>query len=75
MRLWPVPEKNSEYLGCPDFFYNHQIPLPKVPIGQEVDIHLVPDLKHSSLDLRLWSNNHFIDSITFPLSDFPRVHF
>jgi len=56
-------------------FYNHQIPLPKVLIGQEVDIHLVPDLKRSSLEVRLWSNNHFINSITFPLSDFPRVHF
>ncbi|MGB4298986.1 MAG: hypothetical protein WBK32_05130, partial [Candidatus Saccharicenans sp.] len=56
-------------------FYNHQIPLPRVPIGQKVDIHLIPDLKRGSLELRFWWNNQLISSITFPLTDFPRVHF
>ena len=55
--------------------YNTTIPMPKVPIGQEVEIHLVPNLERGSLQLRFWWDNHLVHSLVYPLSQFPRVHF
>lgn len=55
--------------------YNTTIPLPKVPIGQEVEIHLVPNLDRASLQLRFWWDNHMVHSLVYPISQFPRVHF
>jgi hypothetical protein len=55
-------------------FDDHQIPLLKVPISQQIDIHLVPDLKGGSLEARRWWNNQFNNSIIFPPTGFPRVH-
>jgi len=56
-------------------FYNTPIPMPRVPIGQEVEIHLVPDLSRGSLQLRFWWEKRMIHSQIFPLKQFPRVHF
>lgn len=55
--------------------YNTTIPMPKVPIGQEVEIHLVPNLERGSLQLRFWWDNRMVHSLVYPLSQFPRVHF
>lgn len=56
-------------------FYNTAIPMPKVPIGQEVEIHLVPNLERRSLQLRFWWDKRLVHSLVYPLSQFPRVHF
>jgi hypothetical protein len=56
-------------------FYKTTIPMPKVPIGQEVEIHLVPNMDRRSLHLRFWWENRMIHSQVFPLDQFPRVHF
>lgn len=56
-------------------FYKTTIPMPKVPIGQEVEIHLVPNLERRSLHLRFWWEKRMIHSQVFPLDQFPRVHF
>jgi len=56
-------------------FYKTTIPMPKVPIGQEIEIHLVPNMNRRSLHLRFWWENRMIHSQVFPLDQFPRVHF
>ena len=56
-------------------FYSKTIPMPKVPIGQEVEIRLVPNLARGSLQLRFWWNNRMVNSLVYPLSQFPRVQF
>lgn len=55
--------------------FNHQIEVPKVPLREEVDIHLIPDLPRQALELRIWWQNQLVHSLTYPLADFPRVHF
>jgi hypothetical protein len=55
--------------------YSTTIPMPKVPIGQEVEVHLVPNLDRGSLQLRFWWDNRMVHSLLYPLAQFPRVHF
>lgn len=56
-------------------FYNTTIPMPAVPIGQDVEIHMVPNLERGSLQLRFWWEKRMVQSLIFPLKQFPRVHF
>ena len=55
--------------------FNHDIAVPGVPLREEVDVHLVPDTVTGALEVRIWWSNHLIQSLAYPLSDFPRVHF
>lgn len=55
--------------------YNTAIPMPRVPIGQEVEIHMLPNLDRRSLQLRFWWENRMVHSLVYPLEQFPRVHF
>jgi hypothetical protein len=49
--------------------------VPHVPLRGEVEIHLVPDTERESLEVRIWWNNQMVQSVTYPLKEFPRVHF
>ena len=55
--------------------FNHEIVVPKVPLREEVEVHLIPDTMRGALDIRIWWDNHMVHSVTYPLKEFPRVHF
>ena len=55
--------------------FNHDIPVPNVPLRQEVIVHLYPEIKKNVLEVRLWWNNQMIQALTYPLNQFPIVHF
>jgi len=54
---------------------SHTIAVPKVPLREEVEIHLVPDAKTGSMDVRIWWSNRMVHSAAYPLKEFPAVHF
>jgi len=55
--------------------FNHEIQVPKVPLREEVEIHLVPDTPREALEVRIWWENHMVQSLVYPLREFPSVHF
>ncbi len=54
---------------------NHEIEVPNVPLREEVEIHLVPDIERGALEVRIWWDNKMVHSAARPLKVFPRVHF
>jgi len=54
---------------------NHDIPVPHVPLRDEVKVHLFPDVERGALEVRIWWDNRMVQSVTYPLKEFPRVHF
>jgi len=55
--------------------FNNEIVVPKVPLREEVEVHLIPDVAREALEVRIWWENQMVHSVTYPLKDFPRVHF
>ena len=55
--------------------FNHEIVMPNVPLREEVEVHLLPDIKREALEVRIWWNNQMVHSVAYPLKEFPRVHF
>ena len=55
--------------------FNHEIVVPNVPLRGEVEIHLLPDTRRDALEVRIWHDNRMVQSVTYPLKEFPRVHF
>ncbi len=56
-------------------FFNHEIVVPNVPLREEVEIHLLPDTRRDALEVRIWWDNRMVQSVTYPLMEFPRVQF
>jgi hypothetical protein len=54
---------------------NHDIPVPNVPLREEVDVHLIPDVERAALEIRIWWENRMVNSVTYPLKQFPTVQF
>jgi hypothetical protein len=54
---------------------NHDIPVPYVPLRDEVEAHLIPDVARGALEVRIWHDNRMVQWVTYPLKEFPRVHF
>jgi len=54
---------------------NHDIPVPYVPLREEVEAHLIPDIERDALEVRVWHDNRMVQSVTYPLKEFPGVHF
>ncbi len=54
---------------------HHEIEVPNVPLREQVELHLVPDLTRQALEVRIWWDNHLVHSVTYPLTEFSRVHF
>jgi len=52
---------------------NHDIPVPNVPLREEVEIHLIPDAERGALEVRIWWENRMVNSVTYPLREFPTV--
>jgi len=55
--------------------FNHEIVVPHVPLREEVEVHLVPDVAREALEVRIWWSNQMVHSVTYPLKEFPRVQF
>jgi hypothetical protein len=55
--------------------FNHEIVVPHVPLREEVEVHLAPDVVRDALEVRIWWGNQLVQSVTFPLNEFPRVQF
>jgi len=54
--------------------FGHEIQVPNVPLREEVDIHMVPDLDKNIMEIRIWWNDCMAHSVTLPLQGFG-VHF
>jgi hypothetical protein len=54
---------------------NHEIVVPNVPLREEVEIHLIPDVDRGALEIRIWHDNRMVQSVTYPVKEFPRVQF
>lgn len=54
---------------------NHAIPVPNVPLREEVEVHLISDVQRDALEIRIWHDNRMVQSVTYPLKEFPGVHF
>ena len=54
---------------------NHEIVVPNVPLREEVEVHLIPDVERGALEVRIWWENRMVNSVTYPLQEFPSVHF
>jgi hypothetical protein len=55
--------------------FNHEIEVPKVPLREEVEIHLIPDVVKGTLEIRIWWEAQMVQSVIYPLKEFPGVHF
>jgi hypothetical protein len=55
--------------------FNHEIVVPNVPLRDEVEVHLIPDVERGALEVRIWWENQMVHSVIYPLKEFPRVHF
>jgi hypothetical protein len=54
--------------------FNHEIRVANVPLRQEVDVHLVPDMEKNTMQVRVWWQGAPAHSVDLPLDGF-RVHF
>ncbi len=55
--------------------YKHEIEVPKVPLREQVDVHLVPEPGKELMHIRIWWNSQNIHSLALPLASFSPVHF
>jgi len=55
--------------------FNHEIVVPNVPLREEVEVHLIPDVERDAMEIRIWWNNQMMQSVIYPLKGFSRVHF
>jgi hypothetical protein len=54
---------------------NHDIAVPGVPLREEVDVHCIPDITRQIMEVRIWWRGSMVQSLNYPLKEFPRVHF
>ena len=54
--------------------FNKSIEVPKVPLREDVEIHLVPDLDRQTFECRLWWEQKMVHSVVYPIQGL-RVHF
>jgi hypothetical protein len=54
--------------------FNKSIEVPKVPLREDVELHLVPDLIGQTIECRIWWAQKMVHSVVYPLQDL-RVHF
>jgi hypothetical protein len=56
-------------------FHQEEIPLRHVPPGEEVEIHLIPNIDREIVELRVWWKETIVQNVIYPFKTFPRVHF
>lgn len=47
--------------------FNKSIEVPKVPLREDVEIHLVPDLDRQTIECRLWWEQRMVHSVVYPM--------
>ena len=55
--------------------FNHEIRVPHVLLREWVEVYLIPDVERVALEVRIWWENQMVQSVAYPLKDFPGVHF
>lgn len=53
---------------------NHEIQVANVPLYEDADVHLVPDIDRQLMRIRIWWHDRMVHSVALPLDRF-RVHF
>lgn len=54
--------------------FKNVIEIPKVPLREEVDVHMIPDVDNGHMHIRVWWHNQMVHSLVLPIHNF-RVHF
>jgi hypothetical protein len=54
--------------------FNREIEVPHVPLHEDVELHMLPNLEKQIIEVRIWWNHKMVHSINLPLADL-RVHF
>ena len=54
--------------------FNKTIEISKVPLREDVELHLVPDLIRQTIECRIWWGQNMVHSVIYPLQGL-RVHF
>lgn len=54
--------------------FRHEIRVPKVPLREDVDVHMIPHTNKQAMEIRLWWNQQLVHKLSLPLKDFS-VHF
>jgi hypothetical protein len=54
-------------------FANHEIEVPKVPLREDVELHLIPDTAKEAMEIRIWWDKKMVHSVSYPLIGF-RIH-
>jgi len=54
--------------------FKNQIEIPKVPLREYVDVHMVPDTTKGVMYIRIWWKAEMVHTVSLPLKGF-RVHF
>jgi len=54
--------------------FNQEIEVPHVPLREDVELHMIPNIGKQILEVRIWWNKKFVHSINMPLANI-RVHF
>jgi hypothetical protein len=55
--------------------FNQEIPVPLVPLREEVEVHLVPNLTKQLVEARIWWSEKMVHSVSLPLAGIRGVHF
>ncbi len=53
--------------------FSHEIQVPDVPLREEVDVHMIPNINQQAMEIRLWWNQKLVHELSLPLQEF-RVH-
>ena len=54
--------------------FNQEIRVPNVPLREEVEVHLSPNVAKQVMDVRIWWSRKMVQSVSLPLAKCP-VHF
>ena len=54
--------------------FNQDFEVPHVPLREDVELHMIPNLRKQILEVRIWWNSKFIHLLQLPLANI-RVHF
>jgi hypothetical protein len=54
-------------------FFNQAIKVPHVPLREEVEAHLIPNVAKQVVEIRIWWNRKLVQSVSLPLANC-RVH-
>jgi len=55
--------------------FGREIEVPRVPVREEVELHLIPDRLRTIIEIRIWWDNHIVHSVVYPSKEIPGVHF